>query len=601
MGWQEGTSDPDPIVKNKLMMFEDPAPPTPDPVPTVQTLMSGKNYALIAEDGSSWTKTDYFAAMNGSNAVMFAGHGNPDEHSVPGDSGVHWAEYEAYRISHIRSGIPPFNTGAIPVNFCHIIACNCGVTNNFVRACYPYYMAWGGPWMENQALLAYTCYTSQNHRAMNAELIWGKSGSRMDGAKGLALDKGRLDTDPSGGYRSTCTSDVRCKPARMAERQNQRFRVVWRPRRRQCEAQNSLHGDRRISPNSYISLVSPTMRRVEVERILATFGLAMVTGICMAQMSDEAAILEGRRYVSAWAPDSLQSRPSVMRGSLDVRGTSLPYIQVFFGDATTTLRADGTFMSFSVRGHALEPKGGAPDLYRTDEAAWRALDEIMNRVDLALPTELEPHKLEREDSVGLDYVLRLTMRLRPYGFETRSGHYLVAEIHRITGKLLYLSLPGTGWTYEPPNIRVSEAQAIEKAIETLGGEPYEWDVDLKYATSSFDRSPEYFKPLISQRIMRLLYRVTKFDGHSSTAIVVVDSVTGNVIASEILTVDKAGGADAATSFAKRRGTSQTISRDESSRNEPTSPTSNLTVALIVAGSLVVVGGLALAFRRSRNT
>lgn len=174
MGWQEGSSDPDPIVQNKLMMFEDPAPPTPDPVPNVQALMAGKNYGLHSEDGPSWTKTDYFAAMNGSNAVMFAGHGNPYEHSVPDGSGIHWADYEAYRISHIGSGIPPFNTGAIPVNFCHIIACNCGDTNNFVRACYPYYMAWGGPWMENQALLAYTCYTSQNHRAMNAELIWSK-------------------------------------------------------------------------------------------------------------------------------------------------------------------------------------------------------------------------------------------------------------------------------------------------------------------------------------------------------------------------------------------------------------------------------------------
>ena len=174
MGWQEGSSDPDPVVQNKLMMFEDPAPPTPDPVPTVQALMTGKNYALIAEDGSSWTKTDYFAAMNGSNAVMFAGHGNPSVHSVPVGSGIHWAEYEAYRISHIGSGIPPFNAGAIPVNFCHIIACNCGDTNNFIRACYPYYMAWGGPWMENQALMAYKVYIPEKQLSEHAALIWNK-------------------------------------------------------------------------------------------------------------------------------------------------------------------------------------------------------------------------------------------------------------------------------------------------------------------------------------------------------------------------------------------------------------------------------------------
>lgn len=173
-GWQEGSSDPDPIVNNKLMMFEDPAPPTPDPVPTVQALMSGKNYLLYGEDGPSWGETDYFAIMSGSNAVFYAGHGNPYEHSAPTGSTLTWPEYEAYRTSHIGSGIPPFNTGAPPVNFCHLVACNCGDTNDFIRVCHPYYMAWGGPWMENQALLAYTCYTSQSHRALNAELIWEK-------------------------------------------------------------------------------------------------------------------------------------------------------------------------------------------------------------------------------------------------------------------------------------------------------------------------------------------------------------------------------------------------------------------------------------------
>lgn len=147
--------------------------------------------------------------MNGSNAVMFAGRGNPDEHSVPCGSGVHWAEYEAYRISHIGSGIPPFNTGAIPVNFCHIIACNCGVTNNFVRACYPYYMAWGGPWMENQALLAYPCYTSQNHRAMNAELVWSKLA--LGGRPGQFMTGLGMREYPSGTKRTTLSYQCRMR------------------------------------------------------------------------------------------------------------------------------------------------------------------------------------------------------------------------------------------------------------------------------------------------------------------------------------------------------------------------------------------------------
>lgn len=176
MGWQEGSSELDPIVKNKLMMFEHPdSGIDPDAAPLVASLMSGKNYFLHLVNGGAWSEGDYFASLDGSNAVLYAGHGSPASHQAGTlTDSMTPAEYETARISHKGSGIPPFNTGAPPVNFCHLLACNCGDTNAFATVCYPYYMAWGGPWMENQALMAYKVYIPEKQLSEHAALIWNK-------------------------------------------------------------------------------------------------------------------------------------------------------------------------------------------------------------------------------------------------------------------------------------------------------------------------------------------------------------------------------------------------------------------------------------------
>ena len=174
-GPHEVRSSPDPIVVNKLMMFEDPAPPTPDPVPVVQNLMASLNYNLYPQDGATWTKFVYFGVLYGSNAVFAAGHGTQAHHTAPVSLGMTATQYETERTAINGSGLPPFNsTPYPPVNFCHLVACNCGATSAFKAVLYPYYMGWGGLYLEDQALIAYTCFTSQNHRARNSELVWAK-------------------------------------------------------------------------------------------------------------------------------------------------------------------------------------------------------------------------------------------------------------------------------------------------------------------------------------------------------------------------------------------------------------------------------------------
>jgi hypothetical protein len=169
----ETRSNPDPVVKNEFMMYRDPTPPEPDPQPTVLGFMQSKNYIIWMEGGSSWDSSDYFMEMYDANVVHFSGHGLPMWHSAPVGTGIVHTAYLTERELDTGTGLPPFNSTDCPsVNFIHLQACNCGDTSNFKSALYPYYMGWGGQYLENQALLAYTCYTRVADRIKNAHLVW---------------------------------------------------------------------------------------------------------------------------------------------------------------------------------------------------------------------------------------------------------------------------------------------------------------------------------------------------------------------------------------------------------------------------------------------
>jgi hypothetical protein len=148
---------------------------------------------------------------------------------------------------------------------------------------------------------------------------------------------------------------------------------------------------------------------------------------------------------------------------------------VFFDEVMIGLESDGTFIGCSNMSAASHlPKGGAPDKYRTDEEAWRALEDVIASLDLDLPAGLERSSVRRMGGSGGDeeygdYVYSFYMRPKPYGYEHSGGNYLAAEMHRITGRVLSLSV-ARGWTYEPPDIRVTQEQAIAKAISVLANQ-----------------------------------------------------------------------------------------------------------------------------------
>lgn len=353
------------------------------------------------------------------------------------------------------------------------------------------------------------------------------------------------------------------------------------------------------------------MKRTRKMKNLMVLLLAIVCCLCNAQISDEQAIFEARRYVAAFAPEALDEEPRIFREPIDSWGPSAQRVIIYFGEVVTSLKNDGTFLSFSsMSKSALLPKGGAPDKYETDEDAWRAFEDVLARVDLDLPEGLKRHRLERVSHEGQDYVYRFYMRLRPYGYETLGGWKIRGEIQRITGRAVSIVLSRPGWTYEPPNVRVSESQAIEKAIEAMGGAASDWRVELKYGTSNYDRAPEYFRSLISQQVMRLLYRLQRYDAESGkSSIISIDSVTGAVLSRQTLTIDSppVEGTIARTAVVEdsRAGTKPRAKpADPKVKQGPPAP-SRPTIMLLMGGSLLLVGGSMFLLRRGwaarRNT
>jgi hypothetical protein len=245
--------------------------------------------------------------------------------------------------------------------------------------------------------------------------------------------------------------------------------------------------------------------------------------IGIAQLSDKGAIERASGYIEKLAPDVRHEAPRVWRDSFDVRGHSIGYLQVFFGEVSVGLMESGEFLSYAdSRGGS--PRDGAPDKHATEEEAWAALEETLSEVDLGAAEDLHRSSFTQQGSAYSDSVNVFYFRPRPYGYEHSSGNYVAAVVHRITGKLIGLSV-ARGWTYEAPDIRVTEEQAVQKAIEQRGGQPADWvGRQLRYASMDYERAPEYLKPMIARQEMRLMYIMSAKRG-----VVMIDSVTGAVV------------------------------------------------------------------------
>jgi hypothetical protein len=160
-------------IRNKVAISQHPDSGFSDAASVVYWEMWNKNYAESVLLGS-WSNPSHFADIDGANAICYAGHGNPLVYTTGDLGAVTPGNHVDNRIIQLGSGTPPFNTGAPMINFFHIIACNCGDTPDFQYSLTPYWNAWGGVYMEDQALMAYSVYVSMSQVDQLALRVWSK-------------------------------------------------------------------------------------------------------------------------------------------------------------------------------------------------------------------------------------------------------------------------------------------------------------------------------------------------------------------------------------------------------------------------------------------
>lgn len=154
--------------------------------------------------------------------------------------------------------------------------------------------------------------------------------------------------------------------------------------------------------------------------------------------------------------------------------------------------------------------------FRSDEEAWQAAERLISLFDP--PTGLQRHEIRRQ-SESTD-LIHCQFDVKPYGYWSESGNCATVTFRASDGSVKML-LVGRGWTYEAPNIRVTEQQARETAAQRMGVEPSEWQYVIKYAKSTPD-----LKRCGAQKTQRLvysLYREANRDG------IIIDTVTGEVV------------------------------------------------------------------------
>lgn len=315
-------------------------------------------------------------------------------------------------------------------------------------------------------------------------------------------------------------------------------------------------------------------------RFLVVLVLLQVASVIVAQLTDNGARESADQIMSRLAPELDVNSSKVVRDSMNIRGEYREYIVVSYGTASISFLASGEVTGLSIDGRAIEPREAEPEAFRSDEEAWQAVESLLAELDFDLPTGLERESLEREEQGYKEFVYTFYLRPRPFGYGNSSGNYVCVQLHRVTGRVRHLSV-SRGWQYETPNVRITEEQAVQKAIEIYGGSSSDWrGRQLRFSTVNYDRAPAYLKPLIEQRVMRLMYTVS-----SSKGSVMIDSVTGDVVDSWQIE-----GAENDGKHARGSGQESDTAASESSDR-------NMTLLPVALGGLIGLGVVVYVTRR----
>ena len=184
VNWQSATHTK--LVKNAVGLYTDPDLAHPG-IDILTNAYSGMNYGVTYRH--DWSTGFYFVDIRTMNALDLNVHGLNEVHYDGDDStdtdlaeGQIWPtgappteSYETNLVSKIGTGLPPFNSTNWPaINFMHLNACLCGNGSAWEEILHPKKNYYSANQIENQAVLAYKCYTLDNEHDDMSEYLMEK-------------------------------------------------------------------------------------------------------------------------------------------------------------------------------------------------------------------------------------------------------------------------------------------------------------------------------------------------------------------------------------------------------------------------------------------
>ncbi len=337
-------------------------------------------------------------------------------------------------------------------------------------------------------------------------------------------------------------------------------------------------------------------------RSFAVFAqLLLVVGIAAPQVNRQAFINVARSDARKFGIEIPVSEIPSFADAGGPRRQNLNSHMIAFKDAILSYYVSGKLAQFTNRKAVSQYSSYASDAVTTLEQARGVFEHAA--VQFLDP---RPYRLERSETIssGIGYpgpVFRLQFRDLHNGYEALGGEYVYCLVTKRSGEVLEYRAT-EDWSYEVPNIRITQSQATATAHQTHAGPPRTWNTRLAYIYDPDTLTASALASLSRQRKLRLCYVLGRRE-----EVVIVDSVTGEVVSegysgsngssktTDKMTSSSGSGAAPIADKTDRETTPLVPSRPfEKSEN------TNLIVIYLILGTAIVGSLICLIIHRSKS-
>ena len=326
-------------------------------------------------------------------------------------------------------------------------------------------------------------------------------------------------------------------------------------------------------------------RSMMVTAALATV-VNLLTTVAVSQTNEEP-MVRALKLVRVISPGAYLDNPRIERIDDPLRITKGTF-SFFAAQVSVSFTGDGKLLGFrDMSDWANKPSSGR-EKFASDDRAWQLLYSLLGTLDP--PKGLTERSLSR---VNLPYAYEFVLLPKPYGYGSQGGNSVYCRMNRVTGRVSVFRV-SRGWSYEPPNVRVTKEQALEQAFEKFGAPNEKWTCALKYWAVGSEEAPIESRKMYARKTLRLHYVLNRrYLVHQA---LLVDSVTGKVVDSgDHMGTDQLGRSRSlGTAGAHGKG------GDAPAPDQPGSglPSPTLSLAIGTGVALLVAGGVVL-MRRTR--